>query len=67
MLIVARHRAYVLDRGATKFEVLQHDLGVPLHDFEVSNQMLYRSSPTSHLENLQTLYKCDFSVHLMLG
>ncbi len=25
----------VLDRGATKFEVLQHDFGVPQHDFGV--------------------------------
>ncbi|MEH2394215.1 MAG: hypothetical protein V7K21_21970 [Nostoc sp.] len=25
----------VLDRGATKFEVLQHDFGVPQYDFQV--------------------------------
>ncbi|HYX15596.1 MAG TPA: hypothetical protein VE944_14745 [Nostoc sp.] len=30
-----RLRTCVLDRGATKFEVLQHDFGVPQHDFGV--------------------------------
>ncbi|MEH2397146.1 hypothetical protein, partial [Nostoc sp.] len=30
-----RRRTCVFDRGATKFEVLQHDFGVPQHDFGV--------------------------------
>ncbi|WP_322701348.1 hypothetical protein [Nostoc sp. DedQUE08] len=30
-----RLRTYVLDRGATKFEVPQNDFGVPQHDFGV--------------------------------
>ncbi|MEH2177890.1 hypothetical protein [Nostoc sp.] len=30
-----RLRTCVLDRGATKFEVLQHDFGVPQNDFGV--------------------------------
>ncbi|MDZ8135321.1 MAG: hypothetical protein RM049_08445 [Nostoc sp. DedQUE04] len=30
-----RLRTYVLDRGATKFEVPQNDFGVPQNDFGV--------------------------------